>query len=191
MSSFFDPIEKGIKDSEEYLKKKVDEEDVMATCLTPGVTVVEYADPQAFITQLYEMIDPEYQILGKGIMAEMLKKQQGRPIIRWDIKTFRKGDAIESMFKLSKSPIQPKPIVIFDNITDIPEGDNNTYDDPTFIENIVLHSWKNDTIHLTHHKYGPFQLNKWDFTVIFPIQKGSLKNLHHRLEDGIAYIVEE
>lgn len=34
-------------------------------------------------------------------------------------------------------------------------GDRNVYDDSDIVENVLLHSRKNDSIHLTHHKSFP------------------------------------
>ena len=126
------------------------------------------------------MIRPEYSILGDGIEAERLKKQQGRPVIRWDAKTFRKNDAIGSMYKLSKQPKDVKPVVIIENITEIHDAINDIYDDPILVENVLLHSWKNDTIHLTHWQEGPFELNRLDYSIVFPVKSGDLAKLRHR-----------
>ena len=157
--SIFDPVEKGLKEIEE----------LTSLCLSSGATIVECVDPSAAASRI-ESLAP-----------------QGRPIIRWDAKTFKKYDAVGSMYILSQR--KDKPIVIIENIAEIPDGDRNIYDDPVLVENILLHSWKNDTIHLTHPKHGPFQLKEWDYTVIFPVKPGDLQKLHHSIKgEGLGYI---
>lgn len=182
-------FDKDLVENEEPLRKRLREEDFIASCLSFGAIVVECDDPKTFISRLEEIVSPDAQIIGTEVAAEMLKKQQGRPIIKWDVRTFKKYDAVGSMHILSKR--YDKPIVILENITDIPEKTSEKFDDPIEIENKLLHSWKNDILHFDSNKFGSFQLNRLDFTVIFPVPKGSLKNLCHRLDDGIAYIVEE
>jgi len=78
--------------------------------------------------------------------------------------------------------------VIIENITEIPDGDRSIYDDPDLVENVLLHSWKNDVIHLTHPQYGPFQLNREDYTVIFPVNPGWQEKLHHSAAGEMAVI---
>lgn len=157
--SIFDPTEKGLKEIEVLaeLSQKA------------GVTIVESDAPNVVATSIEDLA------------------QQGRPVYRWDAKTFKKYDAEGSMYQLSKLPKEPKPIVIIENIADIPDGDLNVYDDPEHIENILLHSWKNDTIHLTY-KDVSFQMNKWDYTVIFPIKPEDVNKLHHRIADGFKVV---
>ena len=177
-------FDKDLVENEEPLRKQLKEEEFMARCLSLGAIVVECDDPKAFISRLEEMVSPNFNAL-----AENLRKQQVRPMVKWDVKTFKKYDAEGSMHVLSKR--SDKPVIIIENITNIPEITSEIFDDPIEVENKLLHSWKNDILHFDSNKFGSFQLNRLDYTVIFPVQKGSLKNLHHRLEDGIAYIVEE
>lgn len=174
------PIEQHVQDLDESIQNH------LAQCLTPGITILETSDPEVMDRHLEKMVSSKYQVIGSKPEAEMLKKQQGRPVIHWDAKTFKKYDAVGSMYSLSQR--KDKPIVIIENIAYIPDGDRNIYDDPVSAENILLHSWKNDTIHLTHPQNGPFQLNKWDYTVIFPVKPGDLQKLHNRLPDGICLI---
>ena len=157
--SIFDPVEKGLKEIEE----------LTSLCLSSGTTIVECVDLSAAASRI-ESLAPH-----------------GRPIIRWDASKFCKNDAVDSMYRLSQQ--KDKPIVIIENIADIPDGDRNIYDDPVLVENVLLHSWKNDTIHLTHPQHGPFQLNSWDYTVIFLVKPGDLLKLHHSIKgEGLGYI---
>ena len=176
-------------ENNEVLYKMLKEQKFMVGFLSAGATVVECDDPKAFISRLEDIVNPSTQIIGTDVVAEMLRKQQGRQIIKWDVKSFKKYDAIGSMHVLSKR--SDKPIVIIENITDIPEKTSDIYDDPVEIENTLLHSWKDDILRFNSERFGSFQLNRMDYTVIFPVPKGSLGNLHHRLDDGIGSIIEE
>lgn len=158
--SIFDPVEKELKELEE----------LVAMCLTPGATIIECADPTTVLSRIENL------------------NLQTRPIIHWDVKSFKKFDAIGSMYALSRLPKAPRPIVIIENIADIPNVDQNVYDDPEYVENVLLHSWRSDTIHLTHPKEGSFQLNKWDYTVIILVKLGDLQKLHHRFPDGVGLV---
>ena len=179
--SIFDPkpIEQHIQELNEHIQNE------LALCYT-GINILETSDIEIVIKLLEKMISPDYQVIGNTIEAELIKKNQGRPIIRWDAKTFKKFDAIGSMYCLSQR--KDKPIVIIENITDIPDDDSSIYDDPALVENLLLHSWKNDVINLTHPQQGSFQLNRSDYTVIFPVKPGDLAKLHHRIPDGIGII---
>lgn len=182
--SIFDqkPIEQHVRALDETIQNQ------LAMCYV-GVTILETSDPEAVAKHLEKMVSSDYQVIGNEPEAEMLKKQQGRPVYRWDAKTFKKYDAIGSMYQLSKLPKEPKPIVIIENIADIPDRDRNIYDDPALVENILLHSWKDETIHLPHHKNGPFQMSKCDYTVIFPVKPGDLQKLRHSIKsDGFGFV---
>ena len=179
--SIFDSIEKQVKQDEHI-------QNVLARCFAPGAFVLVDSQPESIIEKMEQMLQPDYPFLGAGVEAEWLKKQQGRPVIHWDAKTFRKDDAIGSMYELSKLPKEPKPVVIIENITEIPDAISDIYDDPILIENVLLHSWKNDTIHLTHKQEGPFELNRQDYSIVFPVKPGDLAKLRHHLPDGIGIV---
>jgi len=181
-------FDKDLIENEEQLKQTMVEEENIALLLGTGVCVVETNDTESFVASLLEKLSVDYAVLSNGPLADRLKSQQGRPVYRWDAKTFKKYDAIGSMYQLSKLPKEAKPIVIIENIADIPDGDRNIYDDPEHVENVLLHSWKNDTIHLTY-KGVPFQMNKGDYTVIFPVKPGDLQKLHHGIKsDGFGFV---
>ena len=175
-------------ENDEHFKQMIAEEENIALSIGPGANLVETKDTVAFIDSLLEKLSVDYTVLGNGPLADRLKSQQGRPIYRWDAKTFKKYDADGSMYKLSQLPKEPKSIVIIENIADIPDGDRNIYDDPEHVENVLLHSWKNDTIHLTY-KGVPFQMNKGDYTVIFPVKPGDLQKLRRGIRsDGFGFV---
>lgn len=182
-------FDKDLIENEEQLKQTMVEEENIALLLGPGACVVETNDTESFVASLLEKLSVDYAVLSNGPLADRLKSHQGRPVYRWDVKTFKKYDAIGSMYQLSKLPKEPKPIVIIENIADIPDGDRSIYDDPALVENILLHSWKDDTIHLHHYKNGPFQMSKCDYTVIFPVKPGDLQKLRHSIKsDGFGFV---
>lgn len=179
-------FDKDLVENDDFIRQRIAVEENIALSLGLGACVVETEDTRSFLDALYEMLSVDYTILGTGPLADRLRSQQGRPILRWDVSKFCKDDAVGSMYILSQR--KDKPIVVIENIADIPDGDRNIYDDPVLVENILLHSWKDDTIHLTHPQHGPFQLNKWDYTVIFPVKPGDIAKLHRRVPDGIGLI---
>jgi len=193
-----DLIESFRESHDELLKAIVD----YALCLPAhGAIIIETENPTEFIdrlesviTQAREMENDYSKLLEfpsalkddeKACIA-LLRRFYGRRFVRWDVRTFHKGDAIGSMHWLSQQAY-PKPIVTVMNITDITDnGDRTKFDTPELVENILLHSWKNDIISLTHPVYGPFQMNRTDYSVLFPVTPGSLSRLHHH-PNGIAF----
>ena len=139
---------------------------------------------------------PVYELSPTGdelTLPPILKKQEGRPFVELDCKTLGKGDAIGFLYYLSKCSLNPdkpmKPmIVLISNITDIPSCAN--CDDPVYVENLLLHSWKESPAHHTHPKFGSFELQPRDFTIIIPIKKDKAQNINlTRLRgDGLAQI---
>ncbi len=180
-------FDKDLIENEDRYQQIISDEEGIALSLAQGGCVVETNDTEAFIDKIYKKLSMDYTVLGNGPLADRLKSQQGRPIIHWDVTSFRKDIAIRSMYSLCRLPKDPKPIIIIENITDIPDGDRSLYDDPVLVESILLHSWKNDVIYLTHPQNGSFQLNRRDFSVIFPVKPGGISKLRHR-PDGIAVI---
>ena len=119
----------------------------------------------------------------------VLHQHSGR-IVKWlDCSKLRKGDAVGFMHSLSTLSVDPKPIVTIENLTEIPQEDAN-HDDPAYVENILLHSWKDDVINLTCPKRGGFTLQKENFTVLIPVLKAHKDRLNlNRLKmDGLAQV---
>ena len=136
---------------------------------------------------------PVYELRPSGddlTVPPILKKQEGRPFVGLDCKGLREGDTIGFLYRLSKciSDHEKPMIVLISNITDIPSAAN--CDDPTYVENLLLHSWKEETVHHTHPKFGSFEIHPRDFTIIIPIQrdKASNINLARLRNDGLAQI---
>ena len=93
-------FDKDLIENDEHFKQTMLEEENIAFLLGPGVCVVETNDTESFVASLLEKLSVDYAVLSNG----PLKSQQGRPVYRWDAKTFKKYDAIGSMYQLSKLP---------------------------------------------------------------------------------------
>ena len=118
--------------------------------------------------------------------AEMNK----RPVCILDCKTLKKYDAIGFLERLAKLPSDPRPIVIIQNITEIPFGDVSIHDDPQYAENILVHSWKNETNPLTNKNGEQFILKSHDYTVFLTWSAKTsdlIKNVWHA-SDGFGWI---
>jgi hypothetical protein len=70
-----------------------------------------------------------------------LKEHQSRNIYSIDCRTLRKGDAYGWLSGIANASIDP--IVIIENVTQKPDGDRSIYDDPNYVANLLLRSWKN------------------------------------------------
>lgn len=88
-----------------------------------------------------------------------------------DCRGLRKGDAYGWLLKLSK--LNSNPIVIINNITQVPDGDRNIYDDPEYIRNILLRSWKNEQINV-----GDAHIDRKNITVIITSPNENSEILH-------------
>lgn len=173
---------------EDFFKQKIAREENIALCLGAGAHIIETDGTDELVDSFYEMLRTDYTVLGNSVLANRLKSQQSRPIIRWAAQSFKKYDADGSMYSLLNLPKEPKPIIIIENIADIPEAISEIYDDPVHVEDVLLHSWKNDIIHLTF-KQQAFQLNRSDYTVIFPVKPGDLNRLRHSIKgEGFGII---
>ena len=95
----------------------------------------------------------------KNAIFPELQKHQSRPILSIDCRTLRKGDAYGFLSKLANA--NKNPIVIIENVTQIPNGNPAIYDDPNYVSNILLRSWKNDDIYV-----GDLHIDRREITVI-------------------------
>ena len=179
-------FDKDLIENEESYKHQISVEEDVALCIGLGACLVETKDIKAFLGIIQEKCNVNYTVLGSGLLADRLKTQQGRPFEIWDVTSFCKNDAIGSMYRLSQR--KDKPIVIIENITEIPIGDPAIYDDPVYVENILLHSWKNDIIQLTHPQYGQFQMNSRDYSIIIPVMPGDVEKPHFSIKGEIGYV---
>lgn len=141
-----------------------------------------------FVTDLQQIISQ-----AEEPMWEPLKKHAGRPIRVLDCKTLRKYDAIGWLEAVSKLPKSPTPILVIENITEIPE-ENAVHDNPKYVENLLVHSWKNEKI--DHYFKGPdqvsrkFTLKSHDYLVFLtwsPDRASKINNVWNA-SDNLAWI---
>lgn len=93
-----------------------------------------------------------------------LKEHSNRKIFSLDCRGLRKGDAYGWLQKLqlqTEASRRNDPIVIINNITQIPDGDRNFYDDPVYVTNLLLRSWKNPDIYA-----GDIHIDRRNMTII-------------------------
>lgn len=95
----------------------------------------------------------------KEAINPKLKEHQSRNIYSIDCRGLRKSDAYGWLSAIAKASIDP--IVIIENVTQIPDGDRTIYDDSNYVANLLLRSWKNDDIYS-----GDLHIDRRRFTVI-------------------------
>ena len=87
-----------------------------------------------------------------------------RTLLSLDCRTLKKGDAYGWLKLISegmKNDTLNKPILVIENVDQIPDGDRRIYDDPQYVENILVRSWKNELINI-----GDFYLDRREISVI-------------------------
>ena len=95
----------------------------------------------------------------KNAVNEKLKEHQTRDIYSIDCRYLRKGDAYGWLSAVSKA--SKDPILVIENLTEVPDGDRSIYDDPAYVTNLLLRSWKNGDIYA-----GDLEIDRRQFTVI-------------------------
>lgn len=90
---------------------------------------------------------------------EGLKEHQTRDIYSIDCRYLRKGDAYGWLSAVSKA--SKNPILVIEHLTEVPDGDRSIYDDPAYVTNLLLRSWKNEDIYA-----GDLEIDRRQFTVI-------------------------
>ena len=158
-----------------------------------------------FISQLHNVYGIELDDRSDFIQnIQSIGDQEKRPVYTLDCKTLKKHDAIGFLERL-RNPSAQKPVVVIQNITEIPIGDGvyckyvgdgetfndvSIYDDPQYVENILVHSWKNETNYLTNKNGEQFVLKSHDYTVFLTWSSktsDTIKNVWHA-SDGFAWI---
>ena len=87
-----------------------------------------------------------------------------RTLLSVDCRTLCKGDAygwLKAISEGMQNGSLNKPILVIENVDQIPDGDRSVYDDPQYIENILVRSWKNELINI-----GDFYLNRPEMSII-------------------------
>ena len=98
--------------------------------------------------------------LVKEAIFPELQKHQTRKIYSIDCHTLRKGDAYGWLLAIVKEEVDD-PILVIENVTQVPDGDRSIYDDPMYVTNLLLRSWKNENIFA-----GDLYIDRRKFTVI-------------------------
>jgi hypothetical protein len=96
--------------------------------------------------------------------SEVQKEHKERDYLSLDCRGLRKGDACGWLKAISegiKNGTLNKPILVIENVDQIPDGDRNIYDDPLYVENILVRSWKNELINISD-----FYIDRRELTVI-------------------------
>ena len=165
MSIFDDDLDKIIRDRN--LKEECYAKDLSCTFSAYGVIVEDKEDVLTKkISEAYNLnlnyktsfAKRAEKIIMKAINPK-LAEHQSRAIYSIDCRTLRKGDAYGWLSGVANARIDP--IVIIENVTQIPDGDRAIYDDPNYVANILLRSWKNDDIY-----FGDLHIDRRKFTVI-------------------------
>lgn len=90
-----------------------------------------------------ELVSKLVELLAKkNPLNPMLKRELSRPVYTLDCRFLCKFDAIGWLETIAKLPKSPKPILVIENITEIPEEDV-VHDNPQYVRNLLMHSWKN------------------------------------------------
>lgn len=162
--SLLDDFGKQAKDAAELARKEL-AEDYFWTFLLHGMGArgVELDDDTDFVDKV-----------------KMYAEKESRPLRILDCRTLKKWDAIGFLERLTMMPKSSRPIVIIQNITEIPVGNgqyyryvgNDTtfvntsiYDDPKYVESILVHSWRQDPDPLTNKNGKQFIITPYDYTV--------------------------
>lgn len=122
-----------------------------------------------FIAEVLRAIDG----FSKVSLDKNIHRHIGRQVYEIDCGQLCKYDAIGWLKAISTLPLLPKPILIVKNITDIPDEDIN-HDNPEYVRNLLLHSWKNQTNQFTDNRPGQhndqFIINSHDYLVFITWQ---------------------
>ena len=89
----------------------------------------------SFATYLQKILDSA---------THSLQPFKNRKVLKKDCRELKKGDALGWIRDFSKE--DKDAIIVFENVTRIPEGDPALYDPKQYVENILVRSWKNNDI---------------------------------------------
>ena len=136
---------------------------------------------QEFVTDLLDVINNDC------IIFESLQKHKDRPVHVIDCKKLSKYDAIGWLETVSKLPLSPTPILVIENITEIPDSEK-------YVENLLVHSWKNERNDFTDNRPGQnfkqFTLKPHDYLVFLtwtPDSADKINNVWNK-SDNLAWI---
>ena len=190
-----------LKNMDNYIRKQALTEFAWATLLMGKVSEIETdinpiwkkivqtwhvnEGSTLLVSQLVEILDKENHPL-----CPMLRPHIGQPVYSIDCRCLCKGDAIGWLETVSKLPKSPKPILVVENITDIPEEDDK-HDNPQYVRNILMHSWKNPRNDFFNiHSGNCFSINPIDYKVFitWTPEKRELTKVIREPSDGYALV---
>lgn len=132
------------KDEEKFMLKKIS-----------GI----YGVKSNYLTPFAQKVE---ELISNAVFPELQVHQQ-RSIYSLDCRTLCKGDAYWWLSKVSQA--SKDPILVIEHITEIPDGDRTIYDDPEYVANLLLRSWKNEQIFV-----GDLYIDRTEFTIILTCQ---------------------
>lgn len=169
-----------------HIKEQALKEFFYASLLTANVSEVETnEDSNAFVNELVEMLDKDNSPLNS-----MLQRHIGRPVYTLDCRKLRKGDAIGWLEEVAKLPKSPKPILVIENITEIPDEDAN-HDNPQYLRNVLMHSWKNPVNDLFNsNTQNSFKIVTADYSIfiIWTPENREKMDAIHQPSDGFKHV---
>ncbi|MBQ7209748.1 MAG: hypothetical protein IJS05_02490 [Paludibacteraceae bacterium] len=119
-----------------------------------------------------------------------LKKELGRPIYSIDCRYLCKFDVIGWLEEVAKLPLSQKPILVIENITELPTEDAY-HDNPKYVQNLLIHSWKNPQNDFYNaHSGNSFSIIPENYTIFItwtPENRQKLDKIWNP-SDGIAWI---
>lgn len=129
-----------IENSEKELRIKEEFERNISISLLNNISATVVKGNSSIVPKLKSIIDA-------GVFS--LKEYKSRDIISIDCRHLCKGDAfgwLKSIAdNLNKGTIN-KPILVIENADKIPVGDSKIYDVPQYVENILVRSWKEESV---------------------------------------------
>lgn len=159
-------------------------DDILSSYSATGIEV----ESNSFVTEMQKAIGN-----AGNAPAKRMQQHAGRKVYTLDCSKLCKNDAIGWLRKVSQLPLSPKPILVIENITEIPQEDE-VHDNPKYIQNLLVHSWKNPANQFTDNRPGQnnmqFTINPHDYTVFLtwkPEDKEKLDNVWCA-SDGLAWI---
>lgn len=120
------------KEMDAYVKGQVLEELFYAMGLRGHLMVVGAAH---LTKKLREMTKK------KECFTDSLQEHLNRPIYHIDCAKLCKGDAKGWLDSIEISPLVPRPIIVVENITEIPMEDS-IHDNPLYVRNLLFHTLK-------------------------------------------------
>lgn len=169
--SVLDPL-----DVDEMLEKIKEFEQTFA------IELLQYGDVSCFVTEektdvLVKKVAEAWNLqhlqwltpFSKGLKSEIdnfrfQKEHKKRDYLSLDCRGLAKGDAygwLKAVSEGIENGTLNKPILVIENVDKIPDGDRNIYDDPLYVENILVRSWKNELINISD-----FYIDRRELTVI-------------------------